>query len=301
VTPPPGAPAAFDDPPECAPPDRRLRPPRLPLPPGSVDTHAHVFGPRDRYPLTRPRSFTPCLCPLEDYQRVLSVLGAARCVLVTASCYGYDNSVTADALVRLGSRGRGVAVVPADVAEGEIARLHAAGFRAARLTTQRVGGAGTDAFEAVAARVAAFGWHVEINVARADEWLALAAPLSVSPVPVVLEHLARVRGGEGTASRGFRAAAALCRERTDFRVKLASWYRLGAHGGPGYEDVAPVLDAWLDSLPQRLMWGSNWPHPGWDGAMPNDADLLDWALARVPPALRGAVFRDTARSLYGFA
>lgn len=291
---------AVADPPPCAPPDRQLRQPRLCLPSGSIDSHAHAFGPPARYPLTRPRSFTPCICPLPEYEGVLSTLGASRCVLVTASCYGFDNSVTADALERLGSRGRGVAVVAADAPEDRIAALHAAGFRAARLTTQRIGGAGTDAFEAVAARVAPFGWHVEINVARADEWAALSSRLAASPVPVVLEHLGRVRGDEGTASRGFRAAAALCRERSDFCVKLASWYRLAAAGASGYEDMTPVLDGWLDIVPQRLMWGSNWPHPGWDGAMPNDAELLDWALARVPAALHGAVFRDTAQALYGF-
>ncbi|HSO08146.1 MAG TPA: amidohydrolase family protein [Pelomicrobium sp.] len=270
------------------------------LPPGSVDCHAHVFEHLERYPLARPRSFTPCPCPLDEYLALLASIGATRCVLVTASCHGFDNRPAADAMARLGERALGVAVVPPDVGADELALLDAAGFRAARLTSQRVGGAGTDAFEAVAARVAPLGWHVEINVARSDEWIELAPRLAESPVPVVLEHLARVRGDEGPDSRGLGAALALCRGRRDFFVKLASWYRLSAAGPPEYADMAPVLDAWLDALPDRVVWGSNWPHPGWDGAMPHDADLLEWAQARVPSALQAAVFRDNALRLYGF-
>jgi len=250
-------------------------------PAGLVDAHAHAFEPG--HPLATAREYDPDPFPIEAYRRQASALGVARSVMVTASCYGFDNSVTRNALAELGPQARGVAMIDPEIQEGELERYVAAGFVAARILTARPGVAGDAAFEIVAGRCAKHGWHVEINVRDADEWLALEPRLARAPVPVVFEHLGRARGDEGVQAEGFRALLRLLETRPDFHVKVSG----------DFEGMAPVLRVLAGRFPRQLVWGSNLPETRLEALLP----LWQWM---TEPALRQAVFADNAARLYHF-
>jgi predicted TIM-barrel fold metal-dependent hydrolase len=281
------------------PPDARLRAPRRALPPGTVDCHAHIFDRFERYPFAANRKYLPPLCTREAWQALHAALGVTRGVQVHGSAYGFDNAITADFLTE--SRGRyvGIAAIAPNADQALIARLDAAGFRGARLMDQYATAATTADFEAVAARVAPFGWHIEINIARSADWVALEARLMASPVPVVIDHLGRPRGGEGLDAPGFRAVRRLLEQRPDFAIKICSWYRLSETGPPHYDDMRPFAQALLTDFPRQVVWGSNWPHPGIHADMPNDADLVDLLDTWLPnDAVRVPLFAGNAARIY---
>jgi D-galactarolactone isomerase len=211
-----------------------------------------------------------------------------RCVQVTASCYGFDNSVTRYAIEECRTNGiavRGVAIVHPDIDEAELGSLARAGFVAARLMASRVANVGTDDFHALARRCAAWRWHLEVNVDACDAWLDLEPRLAGSPVPLVFEHLG-IGAHDGPDSEGMRALLRLLERRSDFAVKL----RL--------PDVAPVLDVLLRHHPDRLMWGSSLPQ---DDPTVDDLELIAGMLERLPdPGLRERVFATNAERFYGF-
>ncbi|HUG79558.1 MAG TPA: amidohydrolase family protein, partial [Burkholderiales bacterium] len=172
--------------------------------------------------------------PFEYYLAWLQALEIRRCVQVSASCYGFDNSVTRYALDECRSNGiaaRGVATVHPEIQFGELQKLAAAGFVAARVMTSRVGGLSTDAFEELARRCLPHRWHVEINVDACEEWGALEPRLARSPVPVVFENLGVLRGDQGVNAPGLGAVLRLLDKRADFAVKLCSFYRLSPEPG----------------------------------------------------------------------
>ena len=290
------------EPPLCQGPDPEPRPPRTRLPAGAVDCHCHVFEDQASYPLVAHRSYTPPRCTLTDYRRVCDALGIARVVEVNASTYGQDNSVTLDSIAALGlQRARGVAGLAADAPTEEVARLHAAGMRGARLSTQVRGYGGTELLEAVGRLVQPFGWHVQLHVEKNAELADLEQRLMAHPTPLVFDHLGRVRGGEGVAAPGFQALLRLVSRRDDCWVKISSWYRLSDSGPPAYGDMRPIVEALLATRPDRLVWGSNWPHPVWSGPMPNDGDLVDVVNDWIPDdGLRERIFVLNPERLYGF-
>jgi predicted TIM-barrel fold metal-dependent hydrolase len=279
------------------PPDRRLRPPKRPLPPGTVDCHAHIFDRFERYPFSKNQKYQPQLCPREDWLALHAALGVAKGVQVHGSPYGFDNSITEDFLREHPGRFVGVAAIPPSVDESLLKRLHAAGFRAARLMDQFATGATTADLEAVAKRVAPYGWHIEINIARSADWVALEPRLRRCPVPLVFDHLGRVRGGEGVDAPGFKVVRRLLAERDDCWTKISSWYRLS--DSPG--DMEIPVKTLLRERPDRCVWGSNWPHPGLTDSMPNDADLVDQLESWLPgDNVRAALFSHNAANLYRF-
>lgn len=287
----------------CPGPDPHPRPPRHALPAGATDCHCHVFEDRARYPLVAHRSYTPPLCPLEDYLGLCAALGIERTVLVNASVYGEDNRVTLDAIARLGQeRARGVAGLSPDATEKEIARLHAGGMRGVRLSTMVKGYGGTDRLEAIGRTIRPFGWHVQLHVERSAELAELEPRLLAHPTPLVFDHLGRVRGAEGTGAAGFRALLRLLERRDDCWVKISSFYRLSDSGPPDYADMKPLAQALVAARPDRCLWGSNWPHPVWNGPMPNDGELLDLFCEWVPDeAVREQILVANPARLYGFA
>ena len=289
-------------PPLCQAPDPAPRKPKLALPAGATDCHCHVFEDPRKYPLVANRSYTPRLCPLPDYLRLCETLGVARTVQVNASTYGHDNSVTLDVIARLGShRARGVAGLPPDATTGDIERLHAGGMRGARLSTMVQGYGGPELLEPMGRRIRPFGWHVQLHVDKGAELAALEERLLKHPTPIVFDHLGRVRGAEGVDSPGFRALLRMLGERDDFWVKLSSWYRLSDSGPPAYADMKPLARALVAARPNRVVWGSNWPHPIWNGHMPNDGDLVDLLCEWVPDeAAREMILVANPARLYGF-
>ncbi|MBI2751166.1 MAG: amidohydrolase family protein [Burkholderiales bacterium] len=280
-------------------PDPNLRPPRRRLPPGTVDCHAHIFDRFERYPLAGERKYTPPLCPREAWLALHASLGVARGVQVHGTPYGFDNSITFDFLREHRGHFVGVAAIRPDVSDAELQRLDAGGFRAARLMDQFPTGATTAMLEEIAERVAPLGWHIEINIAKCADWVALEPRLRRCPVPLVFDHMGRPRGAEGIDSAGFKVIRRLLSQRHDSWTKISSFYRLSDTGPPHYDDMRPFVQTLLRERPERCVWGTNWPHPGMTKFMPNDADLLDLLESWLPgDAVREPLFSTNATQLY---
>lgn len=291
-------------PPGCAPPDFRPRRPRIALPRGACDCHAHILGPARVHPYAPQRVYTPPDCLLPDYERMLAALGLERAVLVQPSVYARDNTVLLEALARGGGRYRGVAVVDREITDAELARLDAHGVRGVRVNVvdvpgRRPGGLPLEELRALARRVAPLGWHLELLL-HVDEFPELDRVLAGFPVDVVLGHLGYMKAGRGVADPGFRALLRLLGAGRCW-IKLTGPYRLSAAPLP-YADVAPLAHALAEARPDRLLWGSDWPHVMLRGAMPNDADLLELLAGWLPgEALRRRVLAENPAALYGFA
>ena len=289
-------------PPSVLPPSTALRPPKRPLPAGSIDCHAHIFDRFERYPLDAERRYSPPLCNREDWIALHASLGIARGVQVHGSPYGFDNSITLDFLRDHPGRFLGVAAIRPDISEEQLKRLDASGFRAARLMDQFPNGATTAMLESIGRRIARYDWHVEINIAKSSDWVDLEPRLRTCPVPIVFDHLGRVRGEEGVDSPGFAVIRRMLTARDDCWVKLSSWYRLSQAGPPDYDDMRPLVAALLATRPERCVWGTNWPHPGLTDFMPNDADLLDQLESWLPgDSVREGLFAANPAKLYHFA
>jgi 2-pyrone-4,6-dicarboxylate lactonase len=298
-----GAFGATPEAPLCAAPDPKPRPPLVPPPPGACDTHAHICGPAARYAYSDARIYTPPDALLADYTAMLDALGIERCVLVQPSVYGTDNSAMLDAMAALGpDRCRGVAVVDGDITGAEIQALNEAGVRGIRLNLVDVkspsGAVPLDAAKHLAAMVAPLGWHVELLI-HADDYPALDEMFADFPAHIVLGHLGYMHPGKGTGDPGFQALLRLL-EGGRCWVKLTGPYRISAGEMP-YIDIAPHARALLEAAPDRIVWGSDWPHVMVKKAMPNDGDLCDLLTTWVPDgSLRERVFVRNPAALYGF-
>lgn len=282
---------------DVLPPDGRLRAPKRALPKGTVDCHAHIFDRFEKYRFASSKRYTPPICTREAWIALHAALGVERGVQVHASPYGFDNSITEDFLREHPGRFVGVAAVAPDVDAGHLRKLNEAGFLAARLMDQFATGATTRDLDAIARRIEPFGWHIEINIARSADWVELEPQLRRCPVPLVFDHLGRVRGGEGVNAPGFKVVRRLLAERDDCWTKISSWYRLA--DVPDFEDMKPLVQTVLKERPDRCVWGTNWPHPGMTDFMPNDADLVDQLDSWLPSdAVREALFALNAARLY---
>ena len=293
---------AVAPPPLCPAPDPAPRRPRHAIPQGATDCHCHLFEDPARYPLGTERSYTPPLCSARDYLALMAALGLERTVQVNASAYGHDNSVTLDFIRQLGlHRARGVAGLAPDATAADIRRLHDGGIRGVRLSTMVKGYGGFDLLAPMAAKVQPFGWHLQVHVDNARELADREALLMDLPVPVVFDHLGGARGEDGVDSPGFQALLRLLAARADRWVKVSSWYRRSRSGPPAFTDMRPLAQAVIAARPDRVVWGSNWPHPVWHGPMPNDGDLLDRLCEWVadPAGLERILVSNPAR-LYGF-
>ena len=297
------APAAARPPP-CAPPRVATGRAQVPVPALACDCHAHVFGPPELYPYRSERRYTPAAVDGRDYRRMLAALGIARAVIVQPDIYR-DNRVTEDALAdlaRAGVEARGVALIDAAANDAELERLHAAGFRGARCQLRKLraadGAARCAAIDAVAARIAAFGWHLQLHLDGAslpelEPWLRRL------PLDVVLDHLGRVQLHAGTADPGCRALLRLVGDGACW-VKLSAPNRFG-DPQPPYPSLTPFIHTLVQAAPERFVWGSDWPHSSSHGVMPDDAALLDLLAAWVPlDALREQVLVHNPARLYGF-
>jgi len=289
--------------PPCAPPDFKPRRPRLALPAMSCDTHAHILGPAARYAYSPTRVYTPPDCLLPDYRHMLDTLGVARAVLVQPSVYGTDNTVMLEAMKTDPSRLRGVAVVADDIPEAELKKLDAAGVRGVRVNIvdvkdRKPGTLPLDALKALARRVQPLGWHMEFLM-HADEFPDLDRRFAGFPVDIVLGHLGYMRTDKGINAPGFQALLRLVKGGRCW-VKFTGPYRISTAALP-HADVTPFAHALTASNPERILWGSDWPHVMAKGAMPNDGDLADLLSDWIPDArLREQVLVRNPARLYGF-
>lgn len=288
--------------PLCAGPDRHPRKPVLSLPALACDTHAHILGPASRYPYIAERVYTPPDCLLGDYQAMLGALGIQRCVLVQPSVYGTDNRVLCEALRVIGPASRGVAVIDQDTPEEELAQLHATGVRGVRVNIvdlrDHSAGLPVPMLYRLAERIAGRGWHLEL-LAHVNAYAQLDTALADLPVEVVLGHFGYSPAANGIDDPGLQALLRMA-ERGRAWIKMSGPYRLTSEPYP-YAPVMAVAHAVLARCPERLLWGSDWPHVMLKGAMPNDADLLDlmgeWV---ADPALRQQVLCENPARLYGW-
>ena len=272
------------------------------LPAKACDCHAHICGPAAEYSYAPERIYTPPDALLPDYIAMLDTLGLERSVLVQPSVYGTDNAVMLGACKEMGGRARGVAVVDEEVEEAELARLDAAGIRGVRINlvdvTDPTGALPLDRARRLAQRIAPLGWHMEFLI-HVDDVADLDARLKDFPVDVVFGHLGYVRPGQDPGIAGFKALLRLLDGGRAW-VKLTGPYRISAGGLP-YADTDPFARALFDAAPDRLLWGSDWPHVMVKGEMPNDGDLCDILIhwAGDAETLEKVLVANPA-ALYGF-
>ena len=286
--------------PVCAGPDPQPRQPRLAVPSLACDTHAHVFGPTTRYAYTPDRSYTPPDAPLAAYRHMLATLGLGRGVLVQPSVYGTDNRLLCDSLAAGGSDLRGVAVVDAEIGDDALEDLHRLGVRGLRMNLLFKGGVPFALAETLAARVRPLGWHLQLLI-DVSVFGDLRTRLSRLPVDVVVDHMGHLPAALGIDHPGFQALLALVRDGRCW-VKLSGAYRLTGERLPPYNDVTPFARALVATAPERMLWGSDWPHPMIRLPMPNDGELLDLLADWVPEEdTRRRILVDNPARLYDFA
>ncbi|MFZ4409730.1 MAG: amidohydrolase family protein [Paracraurococcus sp.] len=282
----------------CKPPDPSPRTPRYRPPPGACDAHCHVFGPADRYPYAPDRAYTPPDAPVADLRRLHRILGVERAVIVQASCHGTDNTAMLDAITESGGAYRGIAIVDGSVTDAELARLHAGGIRGVRFNFVRHLGGAPDlaVFDAILARIERLGWHVVLHLDAED--IAEHAPrIGRLRVPFVIDHMGRVKAGAGLDQAPFRALLDLLRNPLAW-VKICGAERVSSAGAP-FADAVPFAAALLEAAPDRVLWGTDWPHPNIAGDMPNDGDLVDLLAAVTADAgLRRQVLVENPSRLY---
>jgi 2-pyrone-4,6-dicarboxylate lactonase len=289
--------------PGCAPPDFNPRQPRLRLPARACDCHAHILGPAARYRYAPERVYTPPDCLLPDYLHMLDTVGVERAVLVQPSVYGADNTVMLEAMRSAGNRFRGVAVVEEDVEDDELGKLDEAGVRGLRVNIvdvkdRKPGTLPLDALRPLAERIRPLRWHMELLL-HADEFPDLDRALSDFPVDIVLGHLGYMAVGKTLGEPGFQALLRLMKAGRAW-VKLTGPYRISGEPLP-YRDTVPFAHALVEANPERVLWGTDWPHVMLRGKMPNDADLVEVLADWIPDARtrEQVLVRNPAR-LYGF-
>ena len=283
---------------------RPLRKPSRMLPALACDTHAHVFGPYDRFPLAAARRYTPPLAPYEDYQAMLDLVGLARGVVVHAAANGFDCRGTLDALARAPQRLRGIVVVPLETPDGELDAMNGGGVRGVRFTeiaaptTPKPAGTLTLAdLVDWGPRLGELGWHAQIW-ANCRRFVDAAPALLRLNVPLVLDHMGYFNSASGVLDPAFQSLLNL----------LAGgqiWVKLpvirNSTLSPQYLDVRPFHDALLRAAPDRLLWGSDWPYIGLNDDPPNVGALLDlFDLWVNDDALREKILVANPAALYGF-
>lgn len=255
--------------------------PKIMLPKGACDTHCHVFGPINRFPYASDARFKPGEAPKEKLFALHDMLGIERCVVVHSGCHGYDNSVTADAIAARPGRYLGIALVPPDVTDAEIRSLDIQGFRGARFNFMPHLQAGLTISDlpAFAARLQDFGWHLVIHMD--NKLIAEMAPtLSRLPVPVVIDHMGRIDASAGLEQEPFSALMRLL-EYEHVWVKVSGSERASRQDAP-YADAVPFARRLVESFPNRVLWGTDWPHPNFRSTPPDDG-VLTTLLVDIAP------------------
>jgi 2-pyrone-4,6-dicarboxylate lactonase len=281
-------------------PDPHPRTPRFRLPPLACDAHTHIFGPGHRYPYAPDRPYTPPDAPLEDFQALHATLGIGRAVIVNATVHGVDNSVALDAIAVSNGRYRAVANIDATITERELQRLHNGGFRGCRFNFVRHLGGVPDMrmFHRIVAMVAPLGWHIDLHFDAIDI-PDYADMLTTLPVPYTIDHMGRVRAADGLDQLPFRTLIDLMQRDEKCWVKVSGCERVSS-AGPPFTDAVPFARRLVETAPDRVIWGTDWPHPNVK-VMPNDGDLVDLVPLFAPETeLQQKVLVDNPARLFGF-
>jgi 2-pyrone-4,6-dicarboxylate lactonase len=281
--------------------------PRFMPPPGAWDTHAHIFGPADKFPYAPGRGYTPPDAPAESFIALLDHLGLARGLIVQGNAHGYDNRVLLNALARYPQRLRGIAITDTRIESETLRDWHRLGMRGLRFhlfpdaaKPNYVRGVGLDVFEVFRKTMRELGWIMQLFCDyRVMEGVASVLREVSREMPVVVDHMLMVPAGRGIGDLNFQALLKLVGE-GDVHVKVSAPYRLSERY-PDYADARPFHDALLRANPDRLMWGTDWPHP-WTPAeaMPDEGHLLDLFTDWTPDEnIRRRILVDTPARLFG--
>ena len=250
--------------------------PRFRLPPGAVDAHCHVIGPAAAFPFAPERKYTPCDAVKETLFDLRDFLGFERNVIVQATCHGRDNRALVDACRAAGDRARGIATVGPDITHDELAELDAAGIRGVRFNFVKrlVDATPKEVFFGIADKIRAFGWHIVVYFEASD--LADLRPfLEDLPTIVVVDHMGRPDVAKGVDHPDFQAFLDLMADNANIWSKVTCPERLSVQGPP-YDDVVPFCAAIMERFPDRVLWGTDWPHPNMTTHMPDDGALVDF-------------------------
>ncbi|MEK9775830.1 MAG: amidohydrolase family protein [Quisquiliibacterium sp.] len=276
------------------------RGPKFRLPPGACDSHVHVFGPTERFAYAADARFRPADAPKERLFALHDAIGIERCVIVQSGCHGFDNAVVADAIAARPGRYKGVALCPADVDEETLARLAELGFCGVRFNymAHLAGGTPIQEVAALARRLQRYGMHLQIHLdSRLIETMAPA--LAAMPVPVVIDHMARVEVGSEHAPRSFEVLLRLL-EQPHLWVKVSALERASRIDAP-WTDALPYAKALVQEHPAKVLWGTDWPHPNFRAAPPDDGDIVDMIPMFATTAnAQQALLVDNPARLYRF-
>lgn len=269
-------------------------------PAGAVDAHCHVFGPGDRFGYAPERKYTPCDAPKEKLWELRDHLGFSRNVIVQATCHGADNSALVDALQSSNDMARGVATIKSDITDDRLTELHRAGVRGVRFNFVKrlVDALPFDALQRIAARVKPLGWHIVIYF-EAHELPELYDFFTSLPTVVVVDHMGRPDVSKPVDGPEFELFIKLMREHSNFWSKVSCPERLSLEGPPHYTDVRPFARRVVETFPDRVLWGTDWPHPNMKSHMPDDGRLVD-VIPHIAPTfeLQHKLLIDNPMNLY---
>lgn len=281
--------------------------PKFVLPVGAVDAHCHVFGPGAEFPYAPERKYTPCDASADQLFALRDKLGFDRNVIVQATCHGADNSALVDALHRSAGRARGVATVRRNVTDAQLAELHEAGVRGVRFNFVKrlVDRTPHDSLMEIVSKIAPLGWHVVIYF-EAEDLPELYDFFSSIPVPLVVDHMGRPEVAKGPHSAEFELFLRFMRENPDVWTKVSCPERLSVTGPKAvageqnpYEDVVPFARRVVEEFPDRVLWGTDWPHPNLKDHMPDDGLLVDYIpRIAVTSEFQRKLLVDNPRRLY---
>lgn len=281
--------------------------PQFAVPAGAVDAHCHVFGPGARFPYAPERKYTPCDASKDQLFALRDRLGFARNVIVQATCHGSDNRALVDALLHSGGRARGVATVRRNVTEAGLRAMHEAGVRGVRFNFVKrlVDFTPKDELMEIAGRIAPLGWHVVVYF-EAGDLPGLRDFFTTLPTTVVVDHMGRPDVRKPVDGPEFELFVEFMRDHPDVWSKVSCPERLSVSGPPAldgerdaYRDVVPFARRIVETFPDRVLWGTDWPHPNLKGHMPDDGLLVDFIPHIAPTAeLQRKLLVDNPMRLY---
>ena len=269
-------------------------------PAGAVDAHCHVFGPADVFPYAPERKYTPCDAPKEKLFALRDFLGFSRNVIVQATCHGADNRAMVDALQASGGRARGIATVKTSVTDAELKALDAAGVRGVRFNFVKrlVDATPRETYLTIANRIAELGWHIVVYF-EAQDLADLIPFLNALPTIIVVDHMGRPDVAKGVDHPDFRRFVELMATNPRVWSKVTCPERLSLSGPPRYDDFVPFARTLVRAFPDRVLWGTDWPHPNMTTHMPDDGDLVN-LIPRIAPTTdeQRALLVDNPMRLY---
>ena len=281
--------------------------PRFQLPPGSVDAHCHVFGPGAEFPYAPERKYTPCDAGKAQLFALRDQLGFDKNVIVQATCHGADNRALLDALRHSEGRARGVVTVKRSISDGELLNMHEAGVRGVRFNFVKrlVDFTPKDELMEIAARIAPLGWHVVIYF-EAEDLLELWDFFTTLPTTVVVDHMGRPDVSQPVDGPAFGLFMKFMTDHPHVWSKVSCPERLSVAGPPAldgqqnaYRDVVPFARRIVETFPDRVLWGTDWPHPNLKDHMPDDGLLVDFIPHIAPtPELQKKLLVDNPTRLY---